>query len=61
MGFVVAAAVVVVGLMVLMVVRRRGTVEGDLSIDDAGRQVSDAGDRHRPESDHARGPGNYGF
>jgi hypothetical protein len=61
MGFLLAAAAVIVGLIVLMAVRRRGTEDGDLSLDDSGRQVSDSSDRHRPESDHRSGPGNYGF
>lgn len=61
MGVVVVAGVVVVVLLVLLVLRRRGTEGGDLTIDDVGREVSDASDRHRPERDHLSGPGNYGF
>jgi hypothetical protein len=61
MGFVLAAAAVIVGLLVLVVVRRRGTEDGDQSIDGAGRSVSNASDHHRPETDHHSGPGNYGF
>ena len=61
MGFVIAAVVVVLGLIVFMLVRRRGTEGGDLSIDSAGHQVSESSDRHRPGTDHLSGPGNYGF